>query len=442
MSLMNVSSIFTALLQVAPNTAPVINTAELTVLFQKAGISLLIGALIGIERERDPAFRDQLFAGLRTFPLIALLGFLSGLLGYVFSPVVYIVLAAGFLGLIIVSYVFSVRQGWFGSTSEVTAILVFVLGTLVFWEFYALSIAAAVVVMLFLSLKAPLQRFLDRVNTEDIYATIKFAIITTIVLPILPNETMGPLDVLNPRHIWYMVVLIAGISFAGYLLVKIYGSHRGISLTGLLGGLVSSTAVTLSFSQKSREAEQLSRTFASAIILACTIMYPRVLLQVAVVNQSLLAMLWPHLAGLTAAGVLVSLWLMRGSRSQQTSAVKLENPFELKSAIKFGLVFAVILFVAKAGQMYFGDNGVYLAAALAGITDVDAITLSMASLAKGAIAETTASTAILLAIVTNTLVKAGMSIMLGAVALRRYAIPGFGVLFLTGAAMVVWLVFQ
>jgi uncharacterized membrane protein (DUF4010 family) len=200
--------------------------------------------------------------------------------------------------------------------------------------------------------------------------------------------------------------------------------------------------VTLSFSQKSRETEKLSRTFAAAIILACTIMYPRVLLQIAVVNQSLFNRIWPFLAALAAVGALASLFLLRGSSSRTTEEVHLENPFELKSAIKFGLVFAAILFVAKAAQMYFGNNGVYVAAVLAGITDVDAITLSMASLAKSTITEATASTAILLAIVTNTAVKAGMTIVLGAVAMRRFTIPGFGVLFAAGLAMVVWMFLQ
>jgi uncharacterized membrane protein (DUF4010 family) len=421
------------------SSVPAALDMSLAVLFQKGAVSLLVGALVGIERERAKEEHQRLFAGIRTFPLIALLGFLSGLLGTAVAPWVLGVFSSGFIAMVVVSYYLEGRTGALGATTEVAAIIVFVLGVLIHHEFYIVAIAASVVLTLFLSLKGPLQELIVHVQPEDIYATLKFAIITAIVLPILPNTTMGPLDVLNPRQIWYMVVLIAGISFAGYVLVKVFGSKKGLTLTGMMGGLVSSTAVTLSFSQKSREAPELGKTFASAIVLACSIMFPRILVEVAVVNRSLLAFIWPFIAILTVSGVGASMLLLFGKKRDTVTEVDLKNPFELLSAIKFGLVFALIIFVSKAAQMYLGDSGVYLAAALAGLTDVDAITLSMANLSKSTLSESTASVAILIAVVVNTIVKASIAFSLGAAALRRYTLPGFGIVLLTGMVLIGWL---
>jgi uncharacterized membrane protein (DUF4010 family) len=409
-------------------------------LFQKLAVALLVGALVGLERERTVEDNRRLFAGIRTYPLIGLLGCLSSLLGHAAGMWMLGVLSLGFVALVVTSYMLEARSGHHGATSEVAAIMVFVLGALIFHEWYAVSIASSVLLTLFLSIKQPLRRWIARVSEEDIYATLKFAIITAIVLPVLPNETMGPLDVLNPRQVWYMVVLIAGISFAGYVLVKVFGSKRGLAITGMMGGLVSSTAVTLSFSQKSRETPDLSRTFASAIILACSIMYPRILVEIAVVNQSLLSFMWPLLAILMASGVAASLLLLLGKKSDTSTDITLQNPFELSSAIKFGLIFAVILLVSKAAQIYLGDSGVYLAAALAGISDVDAITLSMANLSlSGAVTESTAAVSILIAVVVNTIIKAGVAYTLGAAALRRFTLPGFGLVLVTGLVLIGWL---
>lgn len=405
---------------------------DLLWIFEKAAVSLLIGVLVGMEREHSAEDKQRLFAGIRTFPLIGLFGFLSGMAAQAIALWMLAVCAAGFFALVVVEYMHTAREGDYGATSEVAALITYLLGIFVYWELLTFSIAIGVVLTLFLSLKSPLRKFTGKVREEDIYATLKFAIITAIILPVLPDRTMGPLDVLNPRQIWYMVVLIAGISFAGYLLVKILGSEKGIVLTGLLGGMVSSTAVTLSFSHKSRETPEMGRAFASAIILACTIMYPRILIEIAVVNPTMLAFLWPYITALILVGVAVSALLFRGARSSGTAAVPLENPFELKSAIKFGLVFGIILFVAKAARIYLGSGGVLLAAGLAGITDVDAITLSMANLSLSSLDMKTASTAVLLAVVTNTVVKGGIAFSLGAAALRRYTLPGFGALLAAG----------
>lgn len=418
------------LFQIVPQFEPSSFFTDIPSLFEKGAVALLIGALVGLERERSLQDRKQLFAGIRTFPLIALLGLLAALIGSITGMWSFIAFAVGFMALIIVAYVFSARQGFPGMTSEVAAMIVFILGAFTFWEMYLVAIAGSVILALFLSLKAPLHSFISKVHEEDIYATLKFAIITAIILPVLPDRTMGPFDVLNPRQIWYMVILIAGVSFLGYILVKIMGPGKGISLTGLVGGMASSTAVTLSLSQKSKEAPDLGRLFAAAIVLACTVLYPRVAIEIAIINGDLLRAMWPYLLALAGVGVLLSLILLRGTREESGDAVKLENPFRLTTALWFGVIFAAILFLSKAAQEYLGDSGVFIAAALSGVTQVDAITLSMASLSKTSVPQATAISAILIAVAVNTVMKSVMVLFFASPSLRRFVLPALISLFL------------
>jgi uncharacterized membrane protein (DUF4010 family) len=229
------------------------------------------------------------------------------------------------------------------------------------------------------------------------------------------------LNVINPYKIWLMVVLIAGLNFLGYVLVKVLGNEHGLVVTGILGGLVSSTAVTLSFSQRSRQEPAMSSAFVLAIVVSWTIMFLRVVVMVGLVNPSLTAVLGLPLGLLAATGMLVSLVLWRRTRSQETGVVAAgANPFELGQAIKFGLLFGVVTVVAKAAEVYLGETGLYLAGAVAGLTDVDAISLSMANLATADPESLKAGArTIVIAVLSNTLVKAGMGVFLGTPALRR-----------------------
>ena len=229
----------------------------------------------------------------------------------------------------------------------------------------------------------------EKARKDDVYATLKFLIVAVVVLPLLPNQTFGPLDVLNPFKVGLMVVLIAGIDFVGYVAVRVLGPGRGLGLTGIVGGLASSTAVTLSVSGRAKEEPALAPSCALAAITASTIMVPRVLLEVAVVHRPLVQDLAKPLAAMTLGGV-VAVWIFyRRSRSAtgRSADLKLQNPFELTSALKWGLVFVVVLFAAKLLQSLFGESGVYLAGLVAGASDVDAITLSMASLTKSGTVE-------------------------------------------------------
>jgi uncharacterized membrane protein (DUF4010 family) len=407
------------------NTA--LSPADLFILLQKLGVAILIGLLIGLEREHSRSKDDKTFAGVRTTPLIALLGFVAGLITTFTNYWIYFIIFAGFVSLITASHVFSAKAGKLGGTSEVALILVFLLGTVVYFNYIILAAIIAVIITLFLTLKIQLHRFVGKVSEEDLYATLKLAIITVIVLPLLPNKTYGPFDVINPRLIWYMVIFVSGISFIGYILIKIFGEGKGISITGLLGGMVSSTAVSYSLSKKSKENNALSSNLAVGIVLASTIMYPRVLIVALVLNSALIASLWLPILIFTFSGFIVSLVMSKKLVSGKNEQIELTNPFVLKSAILFGVAFGVIIFVAKAAQFYLGAGGLYAASALAGITSVDAITLSLAKLSGVHLSTEVAAAAIIIATISNNIVKAAITVSIGTRELQKHVLWGLGI---------------
>jgi uncharacterized membrane protein (DUF4010 family) len=389
----------------------------------RLGAALGLGLLLGLERERK---RDAelMFGGVRTFALIALLGALGAFMERELNQSWLIVAAfIAVSALVLMSYATTAARGELGITTEVSALLAFVVGALCGWDKVGVASVVTVVCLLLLTLKDYLHRLARRVELVDVEATLQFAVISLIILPLLPNETYGPppIDVINPYKIWLMVLLIAGLNFLGYVLVKIFGSEHGFLVTGILGGLVSSTAVTLSFSQRSRREPAMSSAFAVAIVVAWTIMFIRVVVIVALVNWDLARSLALTLGWVAAASVMASLVLWRRSRSHETGVVAAgANPFELSEAIKFGLLFGIVTIAAKAAQVYLGAPGLYLAGALAGLTDVDAISLSMANLATASPDSVKlAAFTIVIAVISNTLVKTGVAAFMGAPTLRR-----------------------
>ena len=412
-------------------------------LFYRFGVALFIGVLVGLQREADSdraAGRpSKIFAGVRTFALLGLAGctaaFVAEQLGLPWA-FIGIILPLG--ALITAAYIVTSLRGSVGMTTEVAAIIVVLAGALSFWDQIALAVALGVITTALLSLKLELHGFAARIKREDIVATLKFAIITAIILPVLPNQSFGPppFDVLNPYKIWLMVVLISGISFLGYVLIKLVGSRQGIGLTGFLGGLVSSTAVTLSFSQRSQKEDHLAKPFALAIIIAWTVMFVRVLVEVTITNLALLWVVWLPITVAGVAGLGYGAYLYFAPRAGETGDVSVSNPFELGPAITFGLLYGVILLAARAAQLYFGDTGVYLSSILSGLADVDAITLSMAELSNsGNLELSTAARAIVLATMSNTVVKGGIVLSGGSAALRRALLPGFLLILATGTAL-------
>ena len=398
--------------------------------FLKFGISLAIGVLVGIQREYALQKDDtQIVAGIRTFALMGLAGCASAMIAHESGSIWPFVMSLFIAGVFIAaSYVVQAVRGNTGLTTEFSALLTFLAGALVYFDFIALAIAMTVAVAALLSLKIELHKFVSDLNRDDIMATLKFAVITAIVLPVLPNENYGPepFNIFNPFKIWLLVVLISGISFIGYILIKTIGAHRGIGLLGILGGLASSTAVTLTMTQRSRSNPELSQSFTQAIMLSWTVMYIRLFIIVAAVNAALVEELWLPILGGIIIGLLYCLFLYwRERTSAKSEEISFVNPFELGPAVKFGLLFSLILVISKAAQVYLGDTGIYLASLVSGLADVDAISLSVASMSvDNSLALDIAANAIVIASVSNTLLKGSVAATTGSKELRRAIIPG------------------
>ena len=408
-------------------------TLELAIRFAAA---LGLGVILGLERERTKETEGG-FAGVRTFGLIALSGGLAAYLGdSLGAPSLALVLFAAISGLLVVSAVGAPRAS--GITTELSALLAFLLGFLCVRGQVPLAAGLAVASGGVLALRDWLHRVAERIETADVEATLKFALVSLIILPLVPDQALGPapFDILTPYKIWLMVVLISGLNFASYLLVKVLGPEHGIGVTGLLGGLVSSTAVTLGFAQRSRQPGCQTNALALGTLIAWTIMFARIVVIVAVLLPALARALLPWMGALAVASLAIALFLWRRETPVERQSVGAgANPFELGSAIRFGLLFGAISLGAHAAQLWFGKTGLYLASALAGVTDVDAITLSMAELARGGAEQlATATSAIVIAALSNTLAKGVMASALGSPELRRIMVPATAALVVVGLA--------
>ncbi|MGZ7117793.1 MAG: MgtC/SapB family protein [Methanobacterium sp.] len=377
-------------------------------------ISFAIGALIGTERERKQ-FEVKEFAGIRTFMLIAVFGTSSAFLS-VFYPNFIIIAFLGLIALIGLSYMAATRESNdIGITTEVSAILTFILGALCFTD-VGLQIVPilAIIITTLLAVKPYLHTFARKISQKEIMNTLKFLIIAFVILPLLPNQTFGPLNVFNPYQIWLIVVFISGISFAGYILMKFIGAERGVSATGIIGGLVSSTAVTTAMAARVKESDVIIRAAVFATVVASSMMFLRVLFEVTVINSNLINLLVIPMISMGLLGIGLSLIAWKTTKIREVGEdLKLKNPFSLRPALIFGLLFIVILFASKIAEIYFGNGGLYITSIISGVADVDAITISMSILAKNTISPEVAVTAITLATISNTIIKFFIAMFFG-----------------------------
>ncbi|MGD9501192.1 MAG: MgtC/SapB family protein [Methyloceanibacter sp.] len=381
--------------------------------------AILLGALIGIEREKHKTEEGEAdgVAGLRTFTLLALFGAAAAWVARsTGSPWVLAVALLCVGAFIVAGYFVAARANpqSTGLTTEVAAVVVFVLGAMVMLGHEELAIALGVVTTAVLAYKQPLHGFVAKLGWDDVYAGLRLLIATFIALPLLPDRPIDPWGALNPYALWLLVILISGLSLIGYVLTRLLGPSRGAALTGLTGGLVSSTAVTLSFAKEGRDRPQSAASLACGILLAWAVMFVRVIILVAAVNRTLLpGLIAPFAAmGAVAGGIAAVLYFRgrEGADAAAESSLKVQNPFSLTQAAKFAAFFAVVLLAAKIAQEHFAARGLYVVAALAGLTDVDAITLSMAELARNGDARI-AVIAIVIAALTNTIVKTAMALV-------------------------------
>ncbi len=394
-----------------------------------------IGFVIGLEREHASSRKkEEIFAGVRTFVLVVLLGFLATFLSLYFTEWI---LLGGLLGttvIVAVSYWVSAIKGEIGGTTEFATLLAFLLGCTTFLGFIESSLAITVVVLVMLSIKVKLKSIIGRITQEEMYAFVKFVALALLILPFLPNKVIGPFDVFNPRELGWVIVLTSGIGFVGYMLMKFLGSGRGILLTGIFGGLVSSTVVTWVFSKKSKAVPELSGSCAVAILAASTIMVIRVLAWVIIFNKAILPDLLVPALLIFLAGLGASLFFYKKQQSQAKTDtdIPLGEPLNLREAVFFGFLYTGILLLVSYANSQFGTKGIYISSAIAALTDIDAITISMSKLAGDSVSMLTAQNAILLATLCNTIVKIGIALWAGSKEIRRYILIGYGLIFLAG----------
>lgn len=373
-------------------------------------VALAIGLLIGIERgwSRTQEEGDRV-AGIRTFSLIGLLGGVWALLSVHVGEWVLAIAFAAVVAMATASYIVdSRRSGDVGTTTAYTQMLTFALGAWAAFGFHLYALGATVAVVALLGMKPVLHQWLKGIETVEIYAGIKMLIITVVLLPLLPNQGFGPWEAINPRWVWWMVVLISGISFVGYFAIKYAGNRMGTLVTSITGGLASSTAVTLSMAQFARN-QNPKTLFMAGVMLASSIMFIRILVEVTIVNPSLLGQLWIPIAVMFTAVLAGGLWLLRSKPdSDKEPYIEVNNPFNIVTALKFGGFLALILFLSTAMKEWFGDEGIYLLSVVSGLMDVDAITLSLSRLAIEDISDDVAIIGIILASITNTLTKGFM----------------------------------
>jgi len=421
------------------------------------GAALLIGALIGLEREFYQQKKESSdFAGLRTFSLIALLGAVTA---FLVEDLGIILMALAFGGLILittVSYfsVTSLRKTGSGITTEIAALLTFLLGVLVMNDHTLVAISIAVIIALVLAFKGELHGFVRTMSPEDIRVTLKFALVAAVILPLLPNRTVDPWDLFNPFQIWLLVVLVSGIGFSGYVMMKVMGASRGINLTGIFGGLASSTAsrginltgifgglasstaTTISFSSASREYPEMATQYARAVLLASTVMFPRIIILILVIHPPLALKVLIPLLVMMLTGLFYILVVLRNEKNKEEAVspdFEITNPLKLSTAIKFGLFFALIIVAVEVAQRYLGSSGIYLTSLIAGLTNVDVISLSLSRLTSTSqLSLEVASVAVVIAALVNTVTKGVIAYVSGTKELRKPVITAFVYMLLTG----------
>ena len=420
-------------------------------LFRNFAIALFIGALVGVERERKQELGGQQFGGLRTFILIAMTGAVSAWIDReIGSGLLFLGGGAGLTAMIIVSYWVAAQRSdeMPGITTEMSAIVVYLLGGGTIIGFPEVTVALAIVTSAILTYKTALHELADALDVEDLYAGLKLLFATFIVLPLLPDRTLDPWDSLNPYLLWWLVILISSLSLVGYVAVRWLGPQRGLAITGFFGGLVSSTAMTLSFARRSKLESDAPELVSMGILLAWTVMAVRVVIAVAVLNSEIVLPLLPAIGALGAASLLCVgyfYWTSAGEESappdEESAVRKLKNPFSLGQAIQFGAVFAVVLLAVALAREFLPTNYIYVVAFFAGLTDVDAISLSLADAAGKDLSAQVAVIGIIIAVLANTWTKAGIVMSLGSrpVALRIGGATALMTVASLGALAIQWM---
>ncbi len=407
-------------------------------LFLMLAISIALGLLVGLQRQHQAQVKAgdepaHALAGFRTFPLITMLGTISTLLAATLGPWIVPAALVAVAALTITGNVLRRNTMSAGLTTEMAILVMFAVGVLVVTGPRELAIATAVVVALLLQLKPTLHDLARRLSDKDIRAILRFSLITFVVLPILPDETFGPYQVLNPYRIWLMVVLVVGISLAGYVVYRMVGGRRGTLLAGVLGGVISSTATTVSYARMARVVPAMQQAALPVILLATAVMYARVIVLIAVVaSANAIVLTAPFVVVLVVTLGTALLCLAHARNRMPDDVPPHSNPAQMKAALIFGALYAAVMFLVAAARDLVGDAGILTVAALSGLTDMDAITLSSARLTSRDMMTTDlAIQSILLASMVNLLVKVAIVAFMGdrglALRLLAWSVPTLAV---------------
>lgn len=412
----------------------------------RLGVAGLVGLAVGLEREwsghaTGPQAR---FAGIRTFLLLGLIGGVAGWALDQGLPGLGVPILAGATLLAVSAYILAVRQtGSTDSTTEVAAIAVLALGAVAGVGHLATAGAVTAVIALALREKARIQAFLPRIGAEDLRATFQFAVLALVILPVLPVGPFGPFAVIRPRTIWIVVLLLSALNFAGYLARRAVGETRGFGIAGALGGLVSSTAVTLAFAQRSRSEPRHGPALGLGVLAACTILIPRVLVVSWALNPAVGLAILPALVLPLAVGLAVVLYLRRRrpEETEETDHPPVENPLQLWAALRMALLFQAVLLGLEFARDRFGEAGLYGTAAFMGLTDMDALTYSMSRMAGTTVDATVAARVVVVGVTANTVLKLAASLAIGSAGFRRVAGRGLAALALVTLAGL-WVAFR
>jgi uncharacterized membrane protein (DUF4010 family) len=384
---------------------------------QNTILSIVLGFLIGLQREMHIIYsqKERDFGGTRTFAIISLLGFLSGWINKIF-PYTLIVFIIMFSLMLIVAYVVnSINASHKGTTTEFAAMVVFIIGAILNFSTPIAAVFLTIIIMFLLNLKEQIQDYEKSLTKQDFGAAIFFLLMTFVVLPILPNRPIDPYGLINLYKIWVMVVVVAGISFFGYVAIKLLKAKNGIIAAGIFGGLISSTAVAMSMARKIHENGFLAKNLATAIMLASSVMIIRIGLILFTFNSNLAKIIIaPLLIGLIAGlGYILFVYSKIDKDQNISSEIEFKNPYDFKEALFMGIVFGFVLALVELTDRYSGSYGVYAISFLSGISDVDAITLSLSSLSNNGLNLEVAYVAVIIALVSNTIAKLGLVFFLG-----------------------------
>ena len=396
-------------------------------IFENYFLAILLGALMGLERER----KQTRLAGLRTFILVTLFGSICGQISIISTN--SWVLLAGILAITVqaamLHYARYKKEIALGMTTAVALHVAFGIGVLVAMGQIDAAVALSLATTIILYFKPQLHEFTQKLSERDLNAIFQFGLIAFIILPVLPDKGYGPYDALNPNNIWLMVVMISAINLAGYVTLKLVGRRWGGPFLGVLGGIVSSTATTLTFSRHASKDPNFSMTGALVVSLASTVVLTRVAFLVAVIQIELLPGMALPLIAMFCAGLIPAFFIWRKTSRQDSPIPETKNPAEIKQALIFGLLYAVVLLAVSTGEHLLGNKGVYIVSLLSGLTDVDAITLSNARLVNtGTLASHQAQVSILIAYVANLAFKLAMVGVIGTRQMLGWSALCFGCL--------------